>query len=46
MALALQRHDEIMRSVIEAHAGYVFTTAGDSFAAAFSRAADGLTAAL
>ncbi|MGI9601023.1 MAG: ATP-binding protein [Acidimicrobiales bacterium] len=32
---ALERHDDILRTVIEANGGYVFSTAGDSFAAAF-----------
>ncbi len=44
MRTALERHDEILRSAIETHGGYVFTTAGDSFAAAFS-AADGAAGA-
>jgi class 3 adenylate cyclase len=35
MRVALERHDEILRIAIAAHGGYVFTTAGDSFAAAF-----------
>ena len=46
MARALERHDEILRSEIASHAGYVFATAGDSFAAAFGRVGDGLDAAL
>lgn len=46
MELAVARHDEILRSVIESRGGYVFTTAGDSFAAAFSRAVDAIDAAL
>ena len=32
---ALARHDEIMRLRIEQHRGYVFSVAGDAFAAAF-----------
>ena len=43
---AVARHDEIVRSVIEGRGGYVFTTAGDSFAAAFGRAADAVAAAV
>ena len=35
MAASLARHDQIMRSVIEAHRGHVFSTAGDAFAVAF-----------
>ena len=46
MAFAVERHDEILRSTIEGRGGYVFTTAGDSFAAAFSRAGDAVGAAL
>lgn len=33
MQTALERHDEILRSVIEGSGGYVFSTAGDAFAA-------------
>jgi predicted ATPase len=46
MRLALERHDAILRSAIQAHGGYVFATGGDSFAAAFSRATDAVAAAL
>ena len=46
MESALQRHDQILRSAVEAHGGYVFSRAGDSFAAAFARAAEGLAAAV
>ena len=45
MSASLEVHDQIMRSVVEAHGGYVFTTAGDSFAVAFSRASDAVAAA-
>jgi len=45
MRLALQRHDLIVRAAIEAHGGYVFSRAGDGFAAAFARAGDALAAA-
>ncbi len=38
MEPALEIHDVIVRSAIEAAGGYIFTTAGDSFAAAFSSA--------
>jgi hypothetical protein len=41
---ALARHDEIVRGSIERHGGYVFSTAGDAFAAAFSSATDALGA--
>lgn len=45
MHMALARHDEILRSSIEDGGGYVFTTAGDSFAAAFASAPDAARAA-
>jgi len=40
MASLVAAHDEIRRGAIEGHHGYVFSTGGDGFAAAFSRAAD------
>ncbi len=43
---ALERHDQILRSAITGHAGMVFSTAGDSFAAAFRTPVDGLMAAI
>ncbi len=46
MAVALQDHDAIVRGTIEGHGGYVFSTGGDGFAAAFSTAADAATAAV
>ena len=46
MTVAVERHDEILRTVIEGAGGYVFTTAGDSFAAAFARTGDAVRAAL
>lgn len=45
MSASLGVHDTILRDAIEAHKGYVFTTAGDSFAAAFHRPSDALRAA-
>jgi predicted ATPase/class 3 adenylate cyclase len=45
MRSALLDHDHILRSVIETHGGYVFSTAGDAFAAAFARTADAVAAA-
>jgi predicted ATPase len=45
MAVALAQHDEILRLSVEAHGGYVFSTAGDSFGVAFDRAGDGITCA-
>ncbi len=35
MQLALQRHDSIVRSAIEAQGGYIFKTMGDAFYVAF-----------
>lgn len=46
MAQAMARHDAIVRAAVEAAGGYVFSTAGDSFATAFTRAADAAGAAL
>src|SRR5215207_6071760 len=46
MPEALVRHDEIMRTAIEAHNGHVFKTVGDAFHATFSAAPDALEAAL
>jgi predicted ATPase len=46
MSEALLRHDEILRTAIEAHNGHVFKTVGDAFHATFSAAPDALEAAL
>jgi predicted ATPase/class 3 adenylate cyclase len=45
MPEALRRHDELLRSAIEVHGGYVFKTVGDAVCAAFSRASDAVAAA-
>jgi predicted ATPase/class 3 adenylate cyclase len=45
MHAALARHDEILKGEIAAHGGHVFSTGGDGFAVAFSRARDALAAA-
>jgi len=45
MREALERHDSILRSAIDAHGGYVFSTGGDGFGAAFARADEALGAA-
>ncbi len=45
MADALRRHDELLRTTIEAHGGHVFKTMGDAVCAAFSRAPDAVAAA-
>ena len=46
MAVALRRHDEILRSAIEAAGGYVFKTVGDAFCAAFATAPAAIDAVL
>ncbi len=46
MSRSLRVHDVIMRDVLAQHDGYIFSTAGDSFAAAFSRASAGVAAAI
>jgi predicted ATPase len=46
MATALARHDALLREAIAAHDGYVFSTAGDAFAAAFSHTVDAARAAI
>lgn len=46
MSASLRLHDEIIREAVDARAGYVFATAGDSFAVAFSRATDALATAV
>jgi predicted ATPase/class 3 adenylate cyclase len=43
---ALARHDEIVRSAIESHGGYVVKMTGDGFHAAFSTAHDAVDAAI
>jgi len=45
MSASLRVHDQIMREVVGAHGGYVFTTAGDAFRVAFDRASDGVSCA-
>jgi predicted ATPase/class 3 adenylate cyclase len=46
MQPALARHDEILRTEIETHGGYVVKTTGDGFHAVFATAHDALAAAL
>lgn len=46
MRRAMARHDELMQSAIAAHQGTVFTTAGDSFCAAFASPRSALDAAI
>jgi predicted ATPase/class 3 adenylate cyclase/Tfp pilus assembly protein PilF len=45
MALALERHDTLVRSAIEDAGGYVFKTVGDAFCAAFVSGLEALEAA-
>ncbi|MGA7759858.1 MAG: adenylate/guanylate cyclase domain-containing protein [Ilumatobacteraceae bacterium] len=45
MSASLRVHDDILRTEIEQRGGYIFTTAGDAFCAAFGRATDGIDAA-
>jgi predicted ATPase len=46
MKAAVERHDAILRQVIEAHGGVVFRTMGDAFCASFSLAPNALLAAI
>ncbi|MGH8927737.1 MAG: adenylate/guanylate cyclase domain-containing protein [Acidimicrobiia bacterium] len=46
MTEAVATHDQILRRAVEAHKGYVFSTAGDSFAAAFHAPDDAVDAAI
>ncbi len=40
MAIAVRRHDELVRSIAADHGGHVFSSGGDSFGVAFNRASD------
>lgn len=46
MRPALERHDALSRSGIDAHHGYVFSTGGDGFCVAFGRVGDALAGAV
>ena len=46
MRAALAVHDELMRSVVEAHGGGVFKHTGDGVCAAFDSARDAIDAAV
>ena len=46
MGAALARHDEIVRSAIDARQGRVFSTGGDGFGVVFGSASDAVAAAL
>ncbi len=43
---ALERHDDILQTMIEDNGGYVFATGGDAFSAAFQATQDALAAAV
>ena len=46
MSSALARYDDIMRKVVDGAGGYVFSTAGDSYSAAFTTPARAVEAAI
>jgi class 3 adenylate cyclase len=46
MRAALERHDALLRTAINAHGGHVFSTGGDGLAAVFARSAAQAQAAL
>jgi class 3 adenylate cyclase len=46
MRAALERHDSILRSAIDGHGGYAFSTGGDGFGVAFARAGEAVAAAV
>ncbi|MDQ6825094.1 MAG: NB-ARC domain-containing protein [Candidatus Eremiobacteraeota bacterium] len=46
MALAVARHEKLMRTAISKHGGFVFKTVGDAFCVAFPQAQDAVAAAL
>jgi predicted ATPase/class 3 adenylate cyclase len=46
MAVALRRHDEILRAAIEGRGGHVFKTVGDGFYATFEEASSAVRAAV
>ncbi|HET9341454.1 MAG TPA: adenylate/guanylate cyclase domain-containing protein [Candidatus Eremiobacteraceae bacterium] len=46
MKAAVARHDDVVRTAIAAHGGYVFKTGGDAFCAAFPTAPSAVRAAI
>jgi predicted ATPase/class 3 adenylate cyclase len=46
MALAVARHDALMRTALESRSAYIFKTMGDAFCAAFALPEDAIVAAL
>jgi predicted ATPase/class 3 adenylate cyclase len=45
MKAAVARHEQLLKTAMQQHGGYVFKTIGDAFCAAFARAPDALLAA-
>lgn len=46
MAVALAKHDVLLRGIFEGRGGYVFKTIGDAFCVAFARATEAVAAAV
>src|SRR5688572_29344864 len=46
MATSIEAHDALVREVVEANGGHIFSTAGDGFGAAFSSPVAAISAAL
>jgi len=46
MKAAVARHEQLMRSAVEQHGGYIFKTMGDAFCVAFPTAPQALSAAI
>ena len=46
MRVAVEVHDQLLRTVVAAHGGRIFSTGGDGFAVAFARARDACLAAV
>src|ERR1700716_3875824 len=46
MALAVARHDKLMRKAVSRHGGFVFKTMGDAFCVAFRQPQDAIATAL
>jgi class 3 adenylate cyclase/tetratricopeptide (TPR) repeat protein len=46
MAMALRRHDELVRTLVVAYGGHIFSTGGDGFGMAFPTVDDALKAAI
>jgi len=46
MGPAVSLHDDLVRSTVAAHGGFIFSTAGDGVGASFQRATDAVVAAV